>query len=194
VEPEPPWSSRPRRLYLWTLTQRDGWSCSLSHWVREWGDYAGPVQSVCAGAQLRAGAAAVRRGSLSRVNRLRAWLIRRTGAVFLGPSRLQPHVSPRAFKRLGGLSAPVRWLPSLPRRHPCSFGRGRGALVWTSFGISPRACEELPARPVRHHRSRRQPSSHAEVIRNAWSCQRAVRVPDGVGLWYLWGGGALPQG
>lgn len=200
VEPEPPVVLLGLgACILWTLTLRDGWSWSLSHWgsrVRRFllGLFKAFALAPCFALVLPLVGAC----SLTRVNRLRAWLIPLgLGAVFLGLFALaNPIVSLALSNVWVGFQRLCVWLPSLPSAPRLLFWSGVGALLWTLLRHQPRACEELPARPVPP-----PPLPEGsrvltpEVIRNALVVFNALfAFQTASDLWYLWGGGALPQG
>jgi len=190
-------------LILWvafTLTLRGGWSWSLICWMgrgllfgREM------VKSYALAAGCLAVLPFVPALALLKVKRLRAWMLPLLfGLVFLGLFAL---ANPVIALGLSSVSKALAWLcerlPSFLSVPRVLFWLTVGALLWTLLRCRIHSGVAVPP-PVPSVRTAPSVCDHfltPEVIRNALIVFNALfAVQTASDLWYLWGGGVLPQG
>lgn len=185
-------------FFLWVLTLRGGWSWSLSCWASRGGMLLlGLFKSLVLAPCFALVLPLVGACSLLRVNRLRAWLIPLgLGAVFLGLfASANPVLSLALSRAWEGFLRLCVWLPSLPSAPRLLFWSGVGALLWTLLRHQPRACEVPALGPVPPPLPVYDRALTPEVIRRALAVFNALfALQTASDLWFLWGGGALPQG
>ncbi len=199
VEPEPPVVLLGLGAgFLWLLTLRGGWSWSLSCWcARARQLLLGLLRSAalapcCALMLPLVGACAA-----LRVNRLKAWLIPLgLGVVFLGLfSFANPVLSLALSSAWKGFLRLCVWLPSLPSPPRLLFWSAVGGLLWTLLRHQPGVCEESAPGPVALLFPICDRVLTPDVIRRALALFNAIfALQTASDLWFLWGGGALPQG
>ena len=181
-----------------TLTLREGWTWSLSRWCSRWGGFLfGLLKSyaLAAGFMLALPFAPVY--ALLHVKRLRSWFIPiGLGLVFLGLFAFaNPVISLalstvwRSFLRL------CDYVPTFDSVLRFLFWLTVGALLWTLLRHTSREGEGSVAGPVPPPLPACGRVLTPEVIRNALVVFNALFAFQTTSdLWYLWGGGALPQG
>lgn len=199
VEPEPPVVLLGAAVCaLWVLTLRGGWSWSLPFWCSRGcrlllSMFKSFVLAPCFALVLPL----VCTCSLLRLNRLRAWLIPLgLGAVFLGLfASANPVISLALSSVWRGFLRLCVWLPSLPSALRLLFWSGVGALLWTLLRHQPAACANPACEPLPPSLPVCSRVLTPESIRRALAVFNALfAVQTASDLWFLWGGGALPQG
>jgi len=183
---------------VFTLTLRGGWTWGLLVWIgRGFLFVCGIIKSYALAAGFLTILPLVPILALLKIKRLRVWLIPLLlGLVFLGLFALANPVISLALtsvrEALERLCAHMPSFVSVPR---LLFWLTVGAWFWTLLRHRPRECEDAPV-----------PAAYAclplceglltkEVIRNALIVLNALfALQTSLDLWYLWGGGTLPQG
>lgn len=181
-----------------TLTLRGGWSWSFACWVRRGLLFAGGLaKSLALSIGVLALLPLAPLLALAKVRRLRAWLIPALfGLVFLGLFALANPVIALALKSVreafGWLGGHLPVFVSLPRM---LFWVMAGAWLWTLLRHAPRPAED-PAEPLASCCVPDCAELQARgVVRNALIVFNALfALQTASDIWYLWGGGALPQG
>lgn len=181
-----------------TLTLREGWTWSLSRWCSRWGRFLfGLLKSyaLAAGFMLALPFAPVY--ALLHVKRLRSWLIPLgLGLVFLGLFAFaNPVISLalstvwKSFLRL------CDYVPTFDSVLRFLFWLTVGALLWTLLRHRTRESEVPPVLPTGNLLPVCNGLLAPEVVRNALIVFNTLfAIQTGLDLWYLWGGGTLPQG
>jgi len=181
-----------------TLTLREGWTWSLPRWCSRWGQFLfGLLKSyaLAAGFMLALPFAPVY--ALLRVKGLRAWLIPlMLGVVFLGLFALaNPVISLalstvwKSFQRL------CDHVPTFASVLRFLFWLTVGALLWTLLRHRTRESDAPPVAPAGNLPSVCNGLLAPEVVRNALIVFNTLfALQTGLDIWYLWGGGTLPQG
>ena len=181
-----------------TLTLRGGWTWGLSVWIgRGFLFVWGLVKSYALAAGFLTVLPLVPVLALLRIRRLRAWLIPLLlGLVFLGLFAL---ANPVISLALSSVRETLEWLcermPSFVSVPRLFFWLTVGSLLWTLLRHRTRESEDTagPASCMCLPGCERLLTK--EVIRNALIVFNALfALQTSLDLWYLWGGGTLPQG
>jgi hypothetical protein len=181
-----------------TLTLREGWSWSLLRWCSRWCQFVcGLIKSYALAAFFTLSAPFLPVYALVRVKRVRTWrLPLLLGLVFLGLFALANPVISLAFST--AWEAVLRlcaYLPSFAALQRLFFWLAVGALLWTLLRHRTRGDDVPPLSSSRVSPPLCGRLLTPEVIRNALIVFNALfAVQTGLDLWYLWGGGTLPQG
>ncbi|HNX36432.1 MAG TPA: DUF4173 domain-containing protein [Kiritimatiellia bacterium] len=181
-----------------TLTLRGGWSWSLTCWLGRGALFFwGLVKAYFSAAGVLTLLPLAPLLALLKVRRLRAWLIPlMLGLVFLGLFALANPVLSRALKSVGeGFEWLCDQLPALVSLPRIFLWLTFGAWLWTLLRHTSRGGEGSAAGPVPPPLPACGRVLTPEVIRNALVVFNALFAFQTMSdLWYLWGGGALPQG
>ncbi len=181
-----------------TLTLREGWTWSLARWCSRWGQFLfGLLKSYALAAGFVLALPLAPAYAILRVKRLRAWLIPLgLGLVFVGLFALANPVISLAFSTVWNAFLRLcAYVPSFASVLRLLFWLTVGALLWTLLRHRTRESVVPPVAAA----GRLPPVCGRlltpEVIRNALIVFNTLfAVQTGLDLWYLWGGGTLPQG
>jgi hypothetical protein len=181
-----------------TLTLREGWTWSLARWLLRGRQFVfGLLKSYVLAAIFALALPVAPVYALLRVKGLRAWLIPLAlGLLFLGLFALANPVIAlavsavwKAFLRL------CAYAPSLASFLRLLLWVSVGALLWTLLRHRTREDGSPAAQPAPCFPAGLDLLLSPEVIRNALIVFNALfAVQTALDLWYLWGGGTLPQG
>ena len=187
-------------LVALALTLREGWTWSLARWCsRYFQFFFGMVKSYVLALGFVLVLPFAPAYAVFRAKQLRAWLIPLLlGCVFLGIFALANPVISLGLSSVGkGLEWLYGQLPSFISVPRALFWLTVGALLWTLLRcrIHSGVAVPPPLPSVRTAPSVCERFLTPEVIRNALIVFNALFAVQTVSdLWYLWGGGVLPQG